>query len=231
MRKASTLVGLTLFALASAARAQEAAPAATTADPSPSEAIAAPAPEVAAPVGLTSNAPPPAASRHKIQVGLSFLPMALGKYPAGPGSASSSVDAAFAYGAVLTVGYEILPGLTVGVAPQETLNVKAKDGASDAGKQLDLLVRVAYAYPIVDTISVYAEVLPGYSIISVPNSSSKGLVLVYGAGALMDLGDSVFANLGVGYEMGFLKVSATGGAATDAKTSFLRVALGGGVKF
>jgi hypothetical protein len=59
MRKVSTLVGLTLFALAGLARAQEAAPAADTAAPPAGDAAAAPA---AAPEGAAAPAAAPAAA-------------------------------------------------------------------------------------------------------------------------------------------------------------------------
>jgi hypothetical protein len=237
MRKASTLIGLSLFALAASARAQEAAPAADTAAPPASSETAAPVPAAdtsASPAGLAAATPmpvEPAALHRKIQVGLSFLPMAKGKFPAGPSSATPSVDAAFAYGVGLSAGYEVLPGLVVGIAPQMTLNVKAKEDPGDAGKQYDLMLRVAYAHRLVDTIAVYAEVLPGYSRIVPPEGfSASGLVLALGVGAAMDLTDRIFANFGVGYEMGFQKSNATG-REVDAKTEFLRLALGGGVKF
>jgi hypothetical protein len=223
MRKVSTLVGLTLFALAAPARAQEAAPAAATATPPAGVEAATPAPTQ------------PTASRRRIQIGLSFLPMALGKYPAGPGAETPFVDAAFAYGAGLSAGYEVLHSvrhsLVVGIAPQVTFNVKPRDEGGEAGRQYDLMVRVAYAYTIVDTIALYAEVLPGYSIFTIPpGDSAKGPVFAFGVGAIMDLTDRVFANLGAGYEMGYQKSAATG-VDVDAKTKYIRVALGGGVRF
>ena len=243
MRKLSTLVGLTLFALAASARAQDAAPAADTAAPPAGDAAVTPAPAAAAAkaaptAGDAADAQvdaQPAVSRRKIQLGLSFLPMAVGKYPAGPGAESPFVDAAFAYGVGLSAGYEVLHrgphSLVVGIAPQATFNVKARDEGGEAGRQYDLMVRVAYAYTIIDTISVYAEVLPGYSIITIPpGDSAKGLVLAFGVGALMDLTDRIFANLGVGYEMGYQK-SAAVGIDVDANTKYVRVALGGGVRF
>jgi hypothetical protein len=236
MRTISTLVGLSLFALTTMARAEEAAPAAATPAPPAGDAVASPTPTPAATATTAVPEPAqPAPPRRKFQLGLAFQPMAKGKFPAGPLSQDPYVDAAFAYGVGLSAGYQILPGilpgLVVGLAPQVTLNVKAKEDTGAGGKQYDLMVRVAYAYQIVDTISVYAELLPGYSIVAVPNGDpSKGLVLAFGAGALMDLTDRTFANLGVGYEMGYQKNAATG-RDVDARTKFVRVAIGGGVKF
>ena len=241
MRTATTLVGLTLFALAGTARAQEAAPAATTAAPPAGEAAAlAPPPAAATPapptesVAAATATPPaqPAASRRKLQLGLSFLPMALGRFTATPGGLPpQTADAAFAYGAAVSGAYEILPGLLLGLAPQLTFNVKAKTD-SQAAKQLDVLARVAYAYQPVDTISVYAEVLPGYSLIIPPTSATvpRGFVLAFGAGAAMDLTDRFFANVGVGYQMGFQNRVEKAGS-FETRTKYVRVALGGGVKF
>jgi hypothetical protein len=87
---------------------------------------------------------------------------------------------------------------------------------------------------VADKISVYAEVLPGYSIVAMPSSVSssnaKGLVLAGGLGATFDITDQAFVGLGVGYQMGFQKMSVAG-TDVDFKTKYLRIALGGGVKF
>jgi hypothetical protein len=229
MRKASTLVGLTLFALTATARAQEAAPAAGTPTASNATAASTPAPE----------ATQAAASRRKIQVGLSFLPMAMGKYTTSDISdVTTSSDAYFAYGFGLSAGYEVLPGLIVGFAPQVLFGVQPKPSDAvdsiyaPAVKQYDLMARVAYMYRVVDTISVYAEVLPGYSLIpqSGGASAAKGLVLAFGAGGAMDLTDQFFVNLGLGYQIGF-QSDTEGVHTTKLRTKYIRVALGGGVKF
>ena len=241
MRKVSTLVGLTLFALASSARAEEtAAEADTAAPPAPpaGDAAAAPAPASA------TTAPPaegvavalesePAASRRKLQVGLSFLPMGLGKYIYRPDPASPLVksDAAFAYGAAISVGYEVLPHLLVGVAPQAIFNVLEKTPQvwTGAVNEYDLMARVAYMYPVAETIDVYAEGLGGYSLIR-NSAGSAGLVLAFGAGVAIELTDRVFVNVGGGYQMGFQKW-ANGATSLETETRYIRVALGAGVKF
>ena len=35
---------------------------------------------------------------------------------------------------------------------------------SDASKEVDLLARVAYAWPVVEAIALYVEAMPGYSL-------------------------------------------------------------------
>lgn len=242
MRNVSTLVGLTLFALASTARAQEAAPEANTAAPPTAAAAATAAPPASDAVAVPAPEPEamqPAAPRRKIQVGLSFLPMAMGKYTTSDlTGATTSSDAYFAYGFGLSAGYEVLPGLIVAFAPQVIFGVQPKPSDTDgamyvsAVKQYDLMARVAYMFRVVDTISVYAEVLPGYSLLpqSGGASASKGLVLAFGAGGAMDLTDQFFVNLGVGYQMGF-QSETEGVHTTELRTKYIRVAMGGGVRF
>jgi hypothetical protein len=220
MCTARWLVGASVVALASAARAQAPAPAAPAPVPPDAGLAAAPA-----------FAPPPAAPaepKRRLQIGLSFLPMARGKLTASAAGMSNTVDGAFAYGIGLSAGYEVIPGLIVGLAPQVIFNGKPKDSPADGGKQWDVMARVAYAYTIPEIITLYAEVLPGYSIFYPPGtSSSKGLIVAAGIGAAVDITQQVFVNLGVGYQMGFQSQTAT----ADYQTNYIRVALGGGVKF
>jgi hypothetical protein len=260
MRTTSTLVGLTLLALAASARAEEAEPAAVapaavapaaaapaaaadsaaSTTPPPAAELASPAPAVAPPQGETAAATDqPAVSRRKFQLGLAFLPMALGGFTSEPVGQPVTNDAAFAYGFSLSAGYEVLSGLLVGLAPQLTFNVKDKL-SSITGKQLDAMVRIAYYYRPADTISIYAEALPGYSLLLLPDgATAKGFVLAFGLGCAMDLTERFFANLGVGYQIGFQNLlqettDQTGEAYSNTlqtRTRYLRFALGGGVRF
>jgi hypothetical protein len=235
MRKIATLVGLTLFALAGTARAQEAAPATATAAPPAGDAAVTAAP----PADVAAATPAPAqpeASRKKIQVGLSFLPMAAGTYTySDTFTSTASSETYFAYGIGLSAGYEVLPGLVVGIAPQAIFNVQPKPSDTahpDVAKQYDLMARVAYEFRIADAIAVYAEVLPGYSRItpSYAASPSSGLVVAFGAGCAMDMTDRFFINLGGGYQMGFQSQTA-GIHKMELRTKYVRVAMGGGVRF
>ena len=236
MRNVSTLVGLTVLALAGTARAQESSSAAATTAPPP---VAGPALATAPPPATPAAddvaadpapAPAQAAKSRKIEVMLAFLPMALGKFTYSPGGSPKTVDAAFAYGAGLTASYEVLPGLLVGIAPQLIYNVKDKT-TSETAKEIDLFARVAYAYRPVDTITVYAEVLPGYSQILPPAGiTATGFVLAFGAGTTMNFTDRYFANFGLGYQVGFQN-RLENGLSLETRTKFVRVALGGGVRF
>jgi len=228
MRKASTLLGLWgLMAAASAstARAQEA---------------------TATPVAVTSAVP---ANKGRLHLGLSFLPMSLGKFSAVYGGMPSTLDAAFAPGASLSVGYEVVRGLTLGIAPQAIFNVKPKEDpittSPPASKEVDLMARVAYAYPFADTIAIYGEVLPGYSLVlPAAGNPAKGFVIGVGGGLTMDLTARTYINLGAGYQWGFqsrtdttlVKDMMTGTTTSkkvvnDVKTEYIRVALGGGWRF
>ena len=226
MRNLSLFVALMLFALAGSAQAQVEPPAA---EPGATPAAAAPTPE---------PTPAAATSESKMQVGIAFLPMLLGKEGAGTSGDDTWSDMSPAYGIGLSFGYNVIPGLSVGVAPQVLLHVKPKD-ASKSMMEYDLMARIAYAYTVIPKLAVYAEVLPGYSIVSLPSGttymgekppSPKGFVIGFGAGAAYDVTDQFFVNLGVGYQMGFQKMSVAG-STNDVKTKFLRIALGGGMKF
>jgi Outer membrane protein beta-barrel domain len=220
MRKVSMILGLALFALAGSARAQDEAPApAPAGDPA-----AAPAP---APETVTAPAPAPAASDSKMQLGLNLLPMLIGKTKTDFGGSDTTADMKMAYGVGLHFDYLVIPGLTVGVAPQLLLNVKDKDATTDASKAYDLLARVAYTYTVAPKIGVYAELLPGYSIVAPPSGDkAKGFVIAGGVGGVMDVTDQVFVNLGVGYQYGLQKVDSI-----KANLSYLRIAVGAGMKF
>jgi len=232
MRKESTfivvsLLGLLgLLALAGTARAEDAfKPAA----PAP------PAANVVAPVPVV-EAPPPE-KRRKLLVGASFLPMAMGKYKfADSVTSTTTQDAFFAYGVGLSGSYEVLPGLLVGLAPQYIFNVQPKPNDIFnplSSTELDIMARVAYAYRLVDTISVYAEALPGYSFIlpSDPTAGrAKGFVLGFDAGAMVDMTDRTFFNVAAGYQIGFQAVP-SGLHDLDLQTRYVRVAIGGGAKF
>jgi hypothetical protein len=239
MRTLATVVGLTLFALAPAARAQEAAPPPGTAAPaadaaalSPPPAVATPAPPAANVAAAPAPAPPAAAAPRKLEVGLAFLPMGLGKYINSPDTTTTVTrEAAFAYGFGLSAGYEVIPHLVVGLAPQFIFNVKEKAPITPtaATREYDLMARVAYVLKAADGTAVYAEVLPGYSLINT-DAKPKGFVIAFGLGGAIQMTDRVFVNVGAGYQMGFQKWS-EGANSFQTRTRYLRVALGGGVRF
>lgn len=245
MRKASTLVGLTVFALAAtagfSAAAAEAAPsdkaAAAPAAETPATPAATTAPATPAPTESTSATAAPAqaeTAKRKLQLGLGFVSAAMGTYKYNPDPIRTvESDAAFAYGLSLSAGYEVLPNFVVGIAPQILLNVKEKEpeiksDEDPAHSQIDMLVRLAYEYPVVETIRVYAEALPGYSLMR-NKAGSKGFIMAVGLGTSMDIADRYFLNVGAGYQIGYQKWS-EGSITYDTSTRFIRVLLGGGMR-
>jgi hypothetical protein len=234
MRKASTLIGLTLVALGAGARAEESAPPA----PAPATAVVVPVPAAVPAPAPAIVAPFPAAPPSQPQrwrIGLSFLPMGLGKLTTPIGGNPIQGDASLAYGVGLSASYRIIAGFSVGVAPQIISNVNYKvppaGAAPDAVRETDLLARLAYTFPVVDTIGLYVEALPGYSLLpQAGGSAAKGFVVAFDAGADMGITDRIFANLGAGYQLGFQSLTVAG-EKVDTRTRYVRVSLGGGVRF
>jgi opacity protein-like surface antigen len=224
----SVIVGFVLFGQASTTLAQGEEPVPPVPEPTAVPAGEAPAPAVTG------------ARATRVQVGVAFLPMLLGTVATGPIGNATSSNLDSTYGVGLSFGYRVVKGLSVGVAPQVVFHLSSKDSAGytviDSEKEYDLMARIAYAYAVVPKLDVYAEVLPGYSLVTynkiilgVQAPNAKGIVLGGGLGAAFAITDRLFANVGVGYQLGFQK--SFGLSHNDVKTKFLRIALGGGVKF
>lgn len=214
MRTPALIVALALLVPASAARAQEEA------------AARAPAPTETA--------------RKRIHIGLNLLPVFVGKVATGPSGHATSSNLDTAYGLGLWASYRLIAGLSVGIAPQILFGLTSNDAAGynviDSEKEYDLLARIAYAHTIVPRLDLYAELLPGFSIVTYNKitvgsrpPSAKGFVLGGGLGATFDVTPHVFANASLGYQRGFQKSS--GIIRTDLETKLLRIAIGAGVKF
>jgi hypothetical protein len=245
MRTTITLVALASLALAATARAEETAPAAAntatpaanTAAPPAADVTTAPAPAPAPESAPASKGFAPLGRR--LHLGLAFLPMGLGKYSESSSSLGSTVkeaDASFAYGGLLSLSFDVFRGIFVGVVAQQTYNVREKTSSipgtqPTTASQRDYLLRLAYMYRPGENIGVYAEVLPGRSTISV-GEGATGWVLAFGAGVAMDLTDMIFANIGMGYQIGYQsETQVESGELFQRRTTYVRVAIGGGVKF
>jgi len=240
MRKLALLGGLIGFAAAGFARAQDEAPAEGPAG-EPGVPPVASTPTTAAPAPAADVA----ASKRRMQLGAVFLPMLLGKLSASPNEYSrSTLDEPTvlspAYGLGLSFGYNVAAGLSVGIAPQAIFHLENNDGSMDkVDAEFDLMARVAYVYAVIPNFAVYAEILPGYSVVTLTSAvaywgkkptTPKGLVLGFGGGWAFDVTDQFFVHFGIGYQLGFQKMSVLE-YELDMKTRFLRVALGGGKKF
>jgi opacity protein-like surface antigen len=226
MLKIGLIVGLVLFGQ-STALAQEEAPVSAMTEPT-------------ARAGAAFASTTARSSANNLQIGVAFLPMLLGKVATGPSGSDTSSNLDFAYGVGLSFGYSVLAGLSVGIAPQAIFHLGSKDSAGyrviDSEKEYDLMARIAYAYTVVPRLDVYAEVLPGYSFVTYSEiiqgsqaPKAHGVVLGGGLGAAFAITERLFANVGVGYQQGFQVSHGIGDR--DVKTKFVRVALGGGVKF
>jgi len=174
------------------------------------------------------------------EAGVNLLPMVLGKVATGPNGHATAYPLDATYGVGLSVGYRFQAGVSVGLAPQVVFHLSAKDDGGysvlDSQKEYDLMARIAYTYSVVPKIDVYAEFLPGYAIVTynqivLGNKAylANGIVLGGGVGAAFALTDRFFANASVGYQQGFQKASYI--RVDDVQTKFVRLAIGGGVKF
>lgn len=157
--------------------------------------------------------------------------MGLGKYNGSDGGLPFSADAALSYGVALRIGYVVVPGLTIAFAPQGFLNVKPKDQDAAGARQYDIMARIEYALALADTITVFVDALPGYSLIVPPHGDmAKGPVLGIGGGAAIPLSERLFADLDVGYQVGFQSLPAAKLNA-ETRTRYLRLAIGIGARF
>jgi hypothetical protein len=154
--------------------------------------------------------------------------MPLGEVEATQAGLTAESESRFAMGAGLSLGYDVWSGLILGIAPQVIFGAKPREEAESGGNEYDLMARVAYRYAIPRVATLYAEVLPGYSIyMPVANDTSKGFVLAGGVGCEIDLAEHLFANAGLGYQKGWQTQTAT----SNFRTSYARVALGVGARF
>lgn len=231
MRKASTCIGLTLIALGATAHAQESAPAAEPVAP-----VTRPAPAPATAVVAAEPAPVlPAYPKRRLDLGASFLGMGLGTMTVPGAGGPVSGDALFGYGVGISVNYRVIAGLSVGVMPQAIFDVNSKKNLAGVGinktsTEYDFMARIAYTLPLFDTLSLYAEALPGYSMKS-GDKWSKGFVLAVGGGLSLGLSERTFANIGGGYQMGYQSISLSATSKVENRESYVRLAVGGGVRF
>jgi hypothetical protein len=161
----------------------------------------------------------------------------LGRFHASYGVDAITSDATFAPGVSVSASYEVLPGLSVGVAPQRLWQVQSKVDPTMSGtpvteySEFDLMARISYGYRVIEGLKLYAEVLPGYSLMTPTfGHASKGFVLAAGGGAAMDMGDRVFVNIGAGYQRGFQHLPAQDGS-KETSSRYVRFVLGAGVRF
>jgi Outer membrane protein beta-barrel domain len=156
-----------------------------------------------------------------------------------------SFDLTTAYGIGLNFDYDVLPWLSVGLAPRYILNILPEDAGKDdkAIEQWDLRGRVTAHFPVIDKLQAYGFAAPGYSIIHDPNENDpeapddpSGFVVAFGGGATYDITPSIYLAGEVGYQLGFQSTSIKNplnGSSIDmdVTTNFLHIGLGAGARF
>jgi hypothetical protein len=133
------------------------------------------------------------------------------------------VDTDSAYGIGFTVDRDVVPGISIGIAPRLILGVTG-EGGTDSATQYDLRLR-ARAHTAFDTATRgYAFIAPGWSIIDIPDTdeTSTGLVVALGVGVTRDVSPTMFVGGELGYQLGKQEVN-IGGEDVEVSTSFLHV--------
>jgi Outer membrane protein beta-barrel domain len=165
-------------------------------------------------------------STKKLRLGLNLVPMPFGSLKATVLGTEFSTDTAFAFGVMPAIDYLFNPYFFAGFAPQFTFNVKGKNAEGDAGKAVDLLVRLGGNAPVADTIELYGYVAPGYSIvIPAMGDNSTGFTLGFHGGAILELSPTMFANFEIGYQLGYQQLNGF-----DYKLNYFQVGLGAGIR-
>src|SRR5882757_126287 len=163
----------------------------------------------------------------KLRLGLNLVPMPFGSFKATSLGTEISTATAFGFGIMPTIDYLLTPYFFAGFAPQFTFNVKSKNGGEDASHATDLLLRLGGNAPVADKIELYGYLAPGYSIISSSGGgdSATGFTLGFHGGGIYDISPPVFANVELGYQLGFQKLHSF-----DTKLNYFQVGLGIGIR-
>lgn len=169
------------------------------------------------------------ASIGRMRLSFSIVPAPLGSIETSLGQ-NASTDTAVAFGLRPAFDYSINKYLFVGFGPQFLFNVKA-DSGGDAGKAVDLLLRVGGHAPVADNVQLYGYLAPGYSIYYPPtgNEDPSGFVLGVAVGALFSINERLFASADIGYQLGYQEATVFG-ADIDVHLRYLLIGLGIGMK-
>jgi hypothetical protein len=148
-------------------------------------------------------------------LGLVLIPSGSLKYDAGGQSDSTGI--ASAYGIELTATRTFASGIQLVVAPRFLSGIKASEDAGDeAANQLDLRFGLGYSLPLSPGLYGNGVVGTGWSMIFPPDEidgesyTPMGPVLGFGAGVTYILGPKLAINAGLGYQIGFHKVTIRG---------------------
>lgn len=168
----------------------------------------------------------------RMRLSFSIVPAPVGTFESTvPIIGKVSADAAFAFGLRPAFDYSINDYVFVGFAPQFLLNVKGDNDNGDAGKALDLQLRLGGHAPVADRVHLYGFLSPGYSIIFPPTGDNKpkGFVLGVTVGGMYALNEKLFAVADIGYQLGYQQYT-TQGVDIDFHLRYLLIGLGIGMK-
>lgn len=149
----------------------------------------------------------------------------------GSGTTHASGDLKAAFGISGTFGYDVIPHVSVGIAPRLVLGVAAAKSEAESMRELDLRGRVAVHARIASVAELYGFVAPGYSWVTPPEGTgAEGAVVAFGAGITGDIDSTFFMSLELGYQKGFQTLR-TGGNELDSTFDFYSVGIGAGARF
>jgi hypothetical protein len=185
-----------------------------------------------------------AASAEGVHASAGFVTATAGTMTVEVGPDSADFDLKTAFGVAAAVDYDVLPFLSVGIAPRLFFGVKPSDEVfenSDAAKILDLRARVTGFHEVAPKLTLFGYFAPGYSLMMSADDSEdggsdpKGLVVGVGGGANYAVTPQIFVGADVGYQLGFQKgtVVNSEGAEIDADAGirYLTVGLNAGSTF
>jgi uncharacterized protein YgiM (DUF1202 family) len=171
-------------------------------------------------------------------LGAIFELLPVGRLSAGPTGNASSTDAASAVAIAPFLDVPLAPYVSLGISPQFIFGVKGSS-ASDSATEYDLRARLTGRYPLSPSARTYLRFSPGYSLISLPGSSSSGggsnptgLSLDFAVGAEVELLPKLVLVVDLGYQFGFQSstvgdaTSLSYGATVDFQTSYLHLGAG-----
>jgi uncharacterized protein YgiM (DUF1202 family) len=171
-------------------------------------------------------------------LGAIFELLPLGRLSAGPTGNASSTDAASAVAVAPFLDVPLAPYVSLGFSPQFIFGVKGSS-ASDSATEYDLRARLTGRYPVSPSARTYLRFSPGYSLISLPGSSSSGggsdptgLSLDFAIGAEVELLPKLVLVVDLGYQLGFQSstvsdaTSISDGTKVDFHTSYLHLGAG-----
>jgi hypothetical protein len=178
---------------------------------------------------VTAGTTADSAQKGVLQVQFEMMPVGTVSLKSGPIDISN--DTALAGGISARMEYDVLPFLSVGIAPRIIFNVKAEE-ADESVDEVDLRARVTGHYHVLPGLEVFGFVAPGYSLL-LPKTGAlenypRGFSVGAGAGVNLDVSKSTFVSLEGGYQMGFQEFQ---DADVELSTDYLHVGLGVGTRF